>query len=113
MNVIQNIDGGASRGSLQSYRIGLILALLLTAASFWTVMSGTASSSTAVAGVVGFGLVQIVVHLVFFLHMNGSSAQRWHLITFLFATLVIVILVGGSLWIMYHLNHNMMPMPMG
>jgi cytochrome o ubiquinol oxidase subunit IV len=115
MNVIQIVDSGASRGrgSLQSYGVGLILALLLTAASFWIVVSGIASSSTVVAGVVALGLVQIVVHLVFFLHMNGSSAQRWHLITFMFAALVIVILVGGSLWIMYHLNHNMMPMPMG
>jgi cytochrome o ubiquinol oxidase operon protein cyoD len=54
-----------------------------------------------------------VVHLVFFLHMNGSSGQRWNLVAFLFAVLMVVILVGGSFWIMNHLNHNMMPMMMG
>ncbi|MCX2956547.1 MAG: cytochrome C oxidase subunit IV family protein, partial [Candidatus Regiella insecticola] len=51
----------------------------------------------------------IIVHLVYFLHMNGSSEERWNLGAFLFTILVIAIIVVGSLWIMYNLNINMMP----
>jgi cytochrome o ubiquinol oxidase operon protein cyoD len=77
------------------------------------VMSGALSGPPLVAGVLAFALVQVVVHLVFFLHMNGSSDQRWNLMAFLFTLLIVAVLVGGSIWIMYHLNHNMMPMTMG
>jgi cytochrome o ubiquinol oxidase subunit IV len=100
------------RGSLGSYVAGLILALVLTAVPFWMVMSQSVSAPTALAGVAAAAIVQIMVHLIFFLHMNGSSGQRWNLAAFLFAVLMVVILVGGSFWIMNHLNHNMMPMMM-
>jgi cytochrome o ubiquinol oxidase operon protein cyoD len=109
MTVSIAIQSGAARGSLRSYVTGLVLALLLTACPFWMVITGAVSGPTAVLGVVALALVQVLVHLVFFLHMNGSSGQRWNLIAFLFTILIIGILVGGSIWIMYHLNHNMMP----
>lgn len=112
MDAIHDTDDGDGRGTLKSYMTGLILALILTAVPFWTVMSGQVSGSSAVVTLAVFALGQVLVHLVFFLHMNGSSAQRWNLMAFLFAVLIVVVLVGGSLWIMNHLNHNMMPMPM-
>jgi len=53
-------------------------------------------------------IIQIVVHLVFFLHMNTSSEERWNLVALLFTAVIIFIVVVGSLWIMYNLNLNMM-----
>jgi cytochrome o ubiquinol oxidase operon protein cyoD len=113
MNVSNAIQSGTANGSLRTYTTGLALAFVLTIVPFWMVMSGALSGPPLVAGVLAFALVQVVVHLVFFLHMNGSSDQRWNLMAFLFTLLIVAVLVGGSIWIMYHLNHNMMPMTMG
>jgi cytochrome o ubiquinol oxidase operon protein cyoD len=113
MTTIQDANNRAGHGSFGSYITGLILALAVTAVPFWMVMGGSMSTRTTLVGIAAAAVVQIVVHLVFFLHMNGSSGQRWNLVAFLFAVLMVVILVGGSFWIMNHLNHNMMPMMMG
>lgn len=50
----------------------------------------------------------MIVHLVYFLHMNTSSEERWNLVALLFTAMIIGIVVVGSLWIMYNLNINMM-----
>ncbi|HEK1084536.1 TPA: cytochrome o ubiquinol oxidase subunit IV [Proteus mirabilis] len=99
---------GASHSSMKSYLIGFILSVILTVIPFWMVMEGTATTSTILWTVVGMAVVQIVVHLVCFLHMNTSSEERWNVIAFLFTLLIIGIVVIGSLWIMYNLNINMM-----
>lgn len=67
--------GGASHGSLKSYIIGFVLSVILTVIPFVMVMSGTASYTTTLLTVVGLAVVQIVVHLVYFLHMNTSSEE--------------------------------------
>lgn len=72
------------------------------------VMNGTASHSTILAVVVGMAVIQVVVHLIYFLHMNTSSEERWNLVALLFTAMIIGIVVVGSLWIMYNLNINMM-----
>ena len=99
---------GASHGSAKSYLIGFVLSLILTAVPFWMVMDGSASHTTVLATVVGMAVVQIFVHLVYFLHMNTSSEERWNLVALVFTVLIIAIVVVGSLWIMYNLNINMM-----
>ena len=104
---------GPSEGSLPSYLLGFALALVLTAAAFWMVMSGGVSRSAALGGVTALAVVQIAVHLVCFLHMSRSSDQRWNRTAFVFSLVIIGILVAGSLWIMNHLHQNMMPMLMG
>lgn len=99
---------GASHGSMRSYLIGFVLSVILTVIPFAMVMNGTAPHSTILATVVILAVVQIVVHFVYFLHLNGSSEERWNLVALLFTILVIAIVVIGSLWIMYNLNLNMM-----
>ncbi|AKJ66991.1 cytochrome O ubiquinol oxidase [Pandoraea thiooxydans] len=101
---------GASHGSVKSYLIGFVLAVVLTVVPFVMVMNGSAAAPTLLATMLGCAVVQIVVHLVYFLHLDGSSAQRWNLMAFLFTLVILFIVVGGSLWIMYYLNHNMMVM---
>ena len=108
MSHAKDAHTGASHGSVKTYLIGFILSVILTVIPFWMVMNGTASQGVILATVVGMAVVQILVHLVCFLHMNTSSDERWNLIAFLFTMLIIGIVVIGSLWIMYNLNINMM-----
>jgi cytochrome o ubiquinol oxidase subunit IV len=101
--------GGADHGSVGSYTVGFILSVVLTVVPFALVMTHAASAAVVVPVCVGIGLVQMVVHLIYFLHMNAASSRSWNMIAFLFTVLIVAILVIGSLWIMYHLNANMMP----
>ena len=99
---------GASRGSLKSYLTGFVLSLILTAIPFALVMSGTWSSSTILAGIFSAGIVQILVHLHYFLHLDTSSAAGWNVLALMFTLAIMVLFVGGTLWIMYTLNYRMM-----
>jgi len=99
---------GASRGSLKSYLTGFVLSLILTAIPFALVMSGALSASAALAGIFSAGIVQILVHLHYFLHLDTSSAARWNVLAMIFTFLIMILFVGGTLWIMYTLNYRMM-----
>ena len=103
-------DGdGAGHGSVRSYLTGFILSVVLTAIPFGLVMSGAAPAATAVPICIGLGVAQIVTHLIYFLHMNAASSRSWNMAAFAFALVVVLILVVGSLWVMHHLDTNMMP----
>src|SRR5512135_3146255 len=99
---------GASRGSLKSYLTGFVLSLILTAIPFALVMSGAWSSTATLAGIFSAGLVQILVHLHYFLHLDTSSAARWNVLAMIFTLLIMALFVGGTLWIMSSLNYRMM-----
>ncbi len=104
-------DGhGESHGSLRSYLTGFVLSVILTAIPFWLVMSGTIGNKTATAIVVMiFAAVQIVVHVIYFLHMNTRAEEGWTMMALIFTIIIVAIALSGSLWVMYHLNLNMMP----
>ena len=104
---------GAAHSSLKGYVTGFVLSVALTAVPFWLVMSKVfdKSSTTAVV-ILGFAAVQIVVHMIYFLHMNTKSEGGWTLLALVFTVMIVVIALSGSLWVMYHLNHNMMPSSM-
>jgi len=97
---------------LGGYVKGFILSVILTAIPFWLVMGKviTQPSTTAVV-ILAFAAVQIVVHMVYFLHMDTTSEGGWNMLALVFTAVLVVIALSGSLWVMYHLNHNMMPMP--
>jgi len=99
---------GASKGSLQSYLTGFVLSLILTAIPFALVLNGTLSSSAILAGIFGAGIVQILVHLHYFLHLDTSSAAGWNMLAIIFTLLIMVLFVGGSIWIMNDLHYRMM-----
>ena len=102
--------GGAAHGSFRGYLIGFVLSVILTAIPFWLVMSGAIDNKQATAIVImAFAVVQIVVHMVFFLHMNTASEGGWSMLALIFTLILVVIVLTGSLWVMYHLNANMMP----
>ena len=103
-------DDHAPHGSLKSYMIGFALSVVLTAIPFWLVMVKAFSSSPTTAFVIlGFAAVQIVVHMVYFLHMNSKLEGGWSLLALMFTGMLVVIMLAGSIWVMYHLDHNMMP----
>jgi cytochrome o ubiquinol oxidase subunit IV len=101
---------GASHATLKGYVTGFVLAAILTIIPFWLVMSGgfEKSSTTAIV-VLAFATVQIVVHVIYFLHMDTKSQGGWNMLALIFTLVLVVITLSGSIWIMYHLNHNMMP----
>jgi cytochrome o ubiquinol oxidase subunit IV len=101
-------SSGASRGSLKSYLTGFGLALILTAMPFALVMSGVWSAPATLAVIGGAGVVQILVHLHYFLHLDRSSAARWNVLALIFTLLIMILFVGGTLWIMHNLNYRMM-----
>jgi cytochrome o ubiquinol oxidase operon protein cyoD len=57
----------------------------------------------------GLGAIQMVVHLVFFLHMNAASSRSWNMAALVFTLIILGIVVVGSLWVMHNMNVNMMP----
>ena len=103
----------AVHSTLKGYLTGFVLAVILTAIPFWLVMSGgLAKSSTTALVVLALAAVQIVVHMIYFLHMNTKSEGGWNMLALIFTMVLVVITLSGSIWIMYHLNNNMMPASM-
>ena len=97
-----------SHGSVKSYAIGFILSIILTLIPFGLVMYPTLPKSITLMIVLAFAVIQVLVHLVYFLHLDRSEEQRENVIAFVFAGLVIVLLVGLSLWIMFSIHTYMM-----
>ena len=98
-----------SHGSRRVYLIGFLLSVVLTAAPFWLVMTGALAPATAAITIVVLAVVQILVHTVCFLHVNSRAEGGWTLLAYVFTGVIVLIVISGSLWIMYHLNGNMMP----
>ncbi|WOK36090.1 cytochrome o ubiquinol oxidase subunit IV [Sphingomonas sp. C3-2] len=104
-------DDGHSHGTMGSYMIGFGLSVILTAIPFWLVMTGTLGDNQLTGFIImGLAAVQMIVHMVYFLHMNGRSEGGWTMMALIFTIVIVVIALAGSLWVMYHLNTNMMPM---
>jgi cytochrome o ubiquinol oxidase operon protein cyoD len=100
------------RRDFRSYLIGLLLAVTLTAAAFGLVAWGGIGRATALAGVAILALVQVVVHLRYFLHIDLSQQKREDLQLILFSTLLLILMAGGTIWLLENLAGRMMVMPM-
>jgi cytochrome o ubiquinol oxidase operon protein cyoD len=97
-------------GSLRDYLIGFALSVVLTAIPFALVMGGPPLSKGVVAFIViAFAVVQMVVHMVYFLHLKSGSEDGWTMTSLVFTLILVVITLAGSIWVMYHLDVNMMP----
>lgn len=100
-----------------SYSVGLILALALTVAAFSIVFARTYSPGVfphalILPAILVLAMIQLVVQLVFFLHLGQSKESQWDAALFGFTFFGIVVVVLASIWIMYHLNYNMTPQEM-
>ena len=96
--------------TFSGYMTGFVLSIILTAIPFWLVMAKViADRNTAVLVLGAFAVVQIVVHMVYFLHMNGKVEGGWTLLSTIFTVVFVAIAIAGTLWVMFHMNTNMIP----
>ena len=103
-------DGPVRHRTFKGYMTGFVLAVILTAIPFWLVMGKVIpSANTTSLVILGFAAVQIVVHMIYFLHMDAKSESGWNMLALIFTIVLVVITLAGSLWVMYHMNTNMMP----
>jgi cytochrome o ubiquinol oxidase operon protein cyoD len=98
------------RQEVFGYLIGLALATLLTVASFAVFYTQLIWGPAIPAALVVLGIAQIGVHLVFFLHLTTAPDNTNNGLALAFGVLIVTLVIGGSLWIMQHLNQNMMPL---
>ena len=106
-------ETSAAHGTRKGYVVGFLLSVVLTAIPFWLVMAKVLERPGVTGALLlGLAAVQIVVHMVYFLHMNAKSEGGWSLLALIFTIVLVVIALSGSLWVMYHLNTNMMPTSM-
>lgn len=100
---------------IMSYCIGFILSILLTVAAYLVAVDDTFrdtwSPATIAVALSIFAAIQLVVQLLFFLHLGDEAKPRWKLVSFIFAFIVLGIIVFGSLWIMFDMNSRMMKSP--
>ncbi len=90
-----------------SYLIGFVLAVVLTVIPFWMVMSGDFSRTVNGVVIAVTAVLRMLVHLVFFLHLDRSSESRWNVNAAAFTVVVIGIIVIGTLWVMHNMNVHM------
>jgi cytochrome o ubiquinol oxidase operon protein cyoD len=96
-------------GTKTAYAMGCVFSLLLTAASFFLVFTKALSKSYLIYTVVALAFTQAVIQLLYFLHLGKEEKPQWESIVFYFMVTILLILVLGSLWIMYDLNQRVMP----
>jgi len=101
-----------AHGTFGGYVIGMVLSVLLTFASFGAVMTHVVSRGVGLATIVVLCVVQLVVQLVYFLHIGTARDQRANTGIFVCTAFLIAVIVGLSLWVMHNANVNMMPMQM-
>ena len=99
----------AAHGTLTSYVIGFVLCIVLTLLSFGMVMKGWASPASVASCLVGLAIIQLIVQLVYFLHLGTSKSQTQRTMIFLFTVVLLFIVVGGTVWVMHNMVANMMP----
>ena len=98
---------GAGIKTVKAYMIGLLLSLLFTFASFWIVTDHRLSQETLFILLSIFAIAQLIAQVVYFLRFNMSPDGQWSTTPFLFTILIVLVLVFGSLWIMFNLNYYM------
>jgi cytochrome o ubiquinol oxidase operon protein cyoD len=98
---------GGHHPTLRQYIIGFVLAIILTVIPFALVIGNVKTDMLAV--IAACAAAQIIVHAVYFLHLNRSAEQHWNRLALLYVMFMIVIVIGGSVWIMHSLDYNMMP----
>ncbi len=103
-------SAGMPSGTRETYMKGFILSVILTAIPFALVMSGGFDSARLTGFVVlAFAIVQIIVQMIYFLHMNLKSQGGWIFISLIFTIIVLTIALVGTMWVMYNMNAYMMP----
>lgn len=96
-------------GTLYAYLMGFVFSLILTGSAFFLVAERLLPDSTLIVTIIGLGIMQATAQVLFFLHVGQEDKPRWETLVFLFMILVLLIIVVGTLWIMFDLHHRLMP----
>jgi cytochrome o ubiquinol oxidase subunit IV len=107
---VEHVGGGSIALRVVGYLTGLGLAILLTATSFFVAGTDLVWQPSIPVALVVLAIAQMGVHLVFFLHITTGADNTNNVLALAFGVLIVILVMGGSLWIMANLNHNMMPM---
>lgn len=99
---------GMGKKTLKTYLMGFFLCIILTLLPFWLVVQRVFPDKHLYVLLIGCAVLQLYVQVAYFLRLNASPEGRWNLVTFLFTIFVVLVIVIGSLWIMFNLNYNMM-----
>jgi len=108
LSQIHNEAAEASHSSVKSYIVGFVLAMVFTIISFAFVMMEQVPKKVALIGLSIAALLQMLVHLRYFLHLDTSEKQRWNVAFIAFTAVLVFIFVGGTIWVMITLNSRMM-----
>jgi cytochrome o ubiquinol oxidase operon protein cyoD len=106
--ILADMEDGTSSGIIV-YMIGLVLAVVLTATSFWVANTTLLWPPGVPLGLAVLAIAQMGVHLVFFLHITTGPDNTNNVLALAFGILIVFLVVVGSLWIMFNLNDNMVP----
>jgi cytochrome o ubiquinol oxidase operon protein cyoD len=106
----ERADGREVIEGIRGYLIGLGLATLITCVAFFIAGTTLVWQPSIPIALFVLAIAQMGVHLVFFIHITTGPDNVNNILALAFGVLIVVLLIGGSLWIMAHLNHNMMPM---
>lgn len=111
---LNNSQVSHNKGSVRSYTFGFVFSIILTLSSYFVYLLYKNSESAitleiAVASIMSLAVLQLITQLIFFLHLGVDTGSRWRLGIFVSTISIILLVVIGSIWIMYHLNYNMMP----
>jgi cytochrome o ubiquinol oxidase operon protein cyoD len=101
------VDETVAHNSIKGYMIGFVLSIILTAIPFGLVMFPSFPRDTIVTIVLVMAVVQVVVHVFNFLHLDASIEERWNVSAFVFTLLITAIVIAGSVWVMYNATTNM------
>lgn len=99
---------GAKAKTLSSYLVGLFLSFIFTMASFGLVMMHILDKAELYIAITALAIFQLFAQVICFLRLNVTREGQWNTMPFIFTFVIVGVLVGGSLWIMYNLNVNMM-----
>jgi len=111
LNVAPGTPHDSMLSETVSYVIGLGLAILLTAISFWVASTSSLWGPGVATGLVVLAIAQMGIHLVFFLHITSGPDNTNNVLALAFGVLIVFLVMIGTIWIMAHMNANMGPEP--
>lgn len=97
------------KGVLRGYVVGFVMSIILTLGAYMLVVGGAFTVNETVGAIIALAVAQLVVQVLYFLHMGSEARPRWNTMSFVFTAFIVLALVVGSLWIMANLNYNTMP----
>ena len=106
----QTEAGESIRNGVRGYLLGLVLAVALTVASFWAARNHILYGPSVPVALVALAIAQMGIHLVFFLHITTAPDNTNNVLALALGVLIVFVLVFGTVWVMAHMNHNMMSM---